>query len=103
MKHITRIGGNDAPENITERDMITIKNGYRCAISTKFVGPTNFRGARIVATTSNGHRHTIPYDYSLSTEDAHAAAARDLANSMQWTGTLIAGGTKTGYVYVFAD
>lgn len=43
-------------------------------IRTKYLGPTNTKGARIRAT--DGVRQvTIPYPYELSVEDAHMAAA----------------------------
>lgn len=72
------------------------------AITTKYHGPTNTRGSRISA-TANGHRVTIPYDYSLNTEALHAAAAVALCRKMQWRGELIAGGTASGYVFTFGD
>ena len=46
-------------------------------IRTRYIGPTNTKGARIGAT--NGARTvTIPYPYELSVEDAHMAAADKL-------------------------
>jgi hypothetical protein len=46
-------------------------------IRTRYIGPTNTKGARIRAT--NGARSvTIPYPYELSTEDAHMKAADKL-------------------------
>lgn len=43
-------------------------------IRTRYLGPTNTRGARIKA-WSGSRSVTIPYPYELSTEDAHAEAA----------------------------
>lgn len=37
----------------------------RAIIKTKFIGPTNYRGARIKATCQAGSI-TIPYSYDLS-------------------------------------
>ncbi len=73
------------------------------AIETKYLGPTNYRGARIVATTANGQRHTVSYSYELSGEDVHRVAAEELARKMGWLDKyrLIGGGTKAGYVFVF--
>lgn len=68
------------------------------AIQTRFMGPTNHRGARIVATTSNGHKIIRPFDYAA--RNPHAAVAAELARSMGWTGHLICGGTENGYVFV---
>lgn len=46
-------------------------------IRTRYIGPTDTKGARIRAT--DGVRQvTIPYPYELDTEDAHAEAAAKL-------------------------
>jgi tripartite-type tricarboxylate transporter receptor subunit TctC len=72
------------------------------SIETKYAGPTDTRGSRIIATTANGHhRLTVSYDDSLSSEGAHAAAALALARKLGWTGELVAGSTRTGYVFVW--
>ncbi len=44
------------------------------AIRTKFAGPTNTRGSRIIATSHYG-RTVCAYDYALSAGENHAAAA----------------------------
>ncbi len=70
------------------------------AIETKYLGPTNTRGSRIVA-TCNGNRITISYPYELSGVDVHKAAAIALSEKMGWsTDNLVSGETKTGYVFV---
>lgn len=77
----------------------------RQAIVTKYLGPTDFRGARIKATASAGSI-TIPYDSALDIEVNHFNAARALANKFQWKGKLIGGGLPEkfgGNVYVFAE
>lgn len=71
------------------------------AIETKFYGATNTRGARIVASDSDGNRATISYPYELSGEAVHRAAADQLCGKMGWTGALAGGATKRGYVFVF--
>lgn len=48
-------------------------------IRTKYLGPTNTRGARIKAWAGD-RSVTIPYPYELNTEDAHMAAADKLAD-----------------------
>ena len=73
------------------------------AIVTKYHGPTNFKGARITASDEDGNRVTIPYPYELSGEAVHRKAAEALCSKMKWTGKLVAGGIKNGYVFVFAD
>jgi hypothetical protein len=72
------------------------------AIETKFLGPTHTKGARIKA-SAYGANITIPYDYALSTEKAHAAAALDLIAKMGWTGTFAQGGNVTGTGYYFVN
>jgi hypothetical protein len=48
-------------------------------IRTKYLGPTDTRGARIKA-WSGETSVTIPYPYELNTEDAHTEAASKLAD-----------------------
>lgn len=72
-------------------------------IETKFYGPTNTRGSKIIASTCNGHRLSISYPYELSGEACHRKAAQALADKMGWAGRLIAGGTKAGYAFVFVE
>jgi hypothetical protein len=73
------------------------------AITTKYHGPTNTRGSRISAFDEDGNRVTISYPYELSGEAVHAAAAEALKAKMQWSGRLIGGAVKHGYVFVFAS
>lgn len=44
------------------------------AIRTKFAGPTNTRGSRIIATSHYG-RTVFAYDYELDLDTNHARAA----------------------------
>lgn len=72
------------------------------AIETKYLGPTDTRGSRIKAVTANGkHSLTVSYDDALSSEDAHGSAAMALAVKIGWTGEMVAGSTRTGYVFVW--
>jgi hypothetical protein len=73
------------------------------AIETRYLGPTNYRGARIVASDGDGNRTTISYPYELSGEDVHRKAAEALRDKMGWTGELVGGSTKRGYCFVFAS
>ena len=70
------------------------------SITTKFIGPTNSRGARIKAISGGGHTLTVPYAYEDGNR-SHAQAALQLARKLGWEGTLIEGGTKDGMVFVF--
>lgn len=69
------------------------------AILTHYVGPTNTRGARIVA-ESCGLRKVVPYDHSSN--DPHAKAALALILTAGWGGTWIEGGTRKGSAFVCA-
>ena len=80
-------------------------------IHTHFVGPTNSRGARIVAQVGDWKRGepgrvSVSYDYAGTTEARHDLAASALCDKMGWTDpklrTFVRGGTERGYVYVFA-
>lgn len=73
------------------------------AIETRYHGPTDHRGARIIASDSDGNRVTIGYPHELSGEAVHRKAAEALRDKMGWTGELIAGGTKHGYCFVFVS
>jgi hypothetical protein len=73
------------------------------AIETHYVGPTNARGARIIAKDSDGNRVIMSYPYELSGEAVHRKAAEALRDKMGWTGQLLGGGTKNGYCFVFTD
>lgn len=73
------------------------------AIETRFCGPTDTKGPRVIATTANGQRHVISYVSELSCEAAHRRAATELAESMGWLTDgerLVSGSTKRGFVFV---
>ena len=71
------------------------------AIVTTFFGPTNHRGSRIRAKAAAG---TIwkDYDHALGTEQNHAAAAKALAEKLDWGHEWHAGGLPdmSGYCFV---
>lgn len=71
-------------------------------IQTTYHGPTDTRGARIYATDCGDHRISIPYPHELSDEAVHRKAADALCAKLGWTGHMVSGQTKTGYVFVFA-
>lgn len=77
-------------------------------IETKYLGATNTLGARIKATTVSDrpHRVTVPYDYSLNTEENHRKCARLLFEKLGWdkdgeTRKAYIGQTNRGYTYTF--
>lgn len=74
-------------------------------IITRYIGPTNTRGSRIIAQRSDwkpgypkGTRVTVGYDHAAS--DPHLAAARQLAEGMNWYGTWIGGDLPEGKCFV---
>jgi len=74
------------------------------AIITKYLGPTEHKPSRVKARAANGQSITMSW-HSIdkdNTEDAHRVAAEALRDKLGWTGELIAGGTKEGFVFVFA-
>ncbi len=71
------------------------------AIRTRYKGPTDFKGSRIIASDEDGNRITIGYDDALGTENAHKAAAVALCEKMNWAQDMIGGSLKDGYVFVF--
>lgn len=70
-------------------------------IKTKFHGATNFRGSRVSATSTNGHRLTVDWDHALDCDENHDAAAVALCRKMDWHGTIIRGHGQAGNFYVF--
>jgi hypothetical protein len=71
------------------------------AIETKYVGPTNARGARIVARAGNdAGRLTVYWDHSQGLEENHKAAARALAAKLGWDGAWRMGWSVNGAVFV---
>lgn len=78
------------------------------AISTRFFGPTNHRGARVVA-KCQARRLAVSWDYALGVQGNHDAACKALVQLMGWAhdgtngyGPWHGGGTPdgSGYTYV---
>jgi hypothetical protein len=72
------------------------------AIVTKYLPPTNSRGARIKATAEGLPSLTIPYPYELSGEACHRAAAEQLTSKYWSNASLVSGSMpdNTGYAFV---
>lgn len=70
------------------------------AIETKFLGPTNTKGARIKASAQAGSV-TVPYEYQ-GVDVEHDQALRALVTKLKWWGVWARGGNVagTGNVYV---
>ncbi len=75
------------------------------AIRTRYAGPANTRGSRIIATAEGGprpHRIVVPYDHG--SDNPHADAAAALCRSLGWSGTLVEGGLPDGsFAFVFVN
>lgn len=71
------------------------------AIVTKYIGPTNTKGARVKASDMDGNSVIVSYDHASINPHRHAATA--LCEKMGWTGKLAEGGMGSGNVYVFID
>lgn len=65
------------------------------AIMTRYVGPTNHHGPRIVARAAAGRR-IVPYQEGLGLDANHLRAAEMLARKFGWEGALIGGGLPDG-------
>ena len=73
------------------------------AIRTKFIAPTNNRGARIAAYWDGG-KITVPYDHLLGETANSLEAARALATRLQWDyGTWYGGNIGREFVWVLAS
>lgn len=66
------------------------------AIRTRYYGPTNTKGSRIVADAGRGRRVTIGYPHELSGAACYALAAEALCKKMGWAGELVGGGYDDG-------
>lgn len=75
------------------------------SITTKFIGPTDYRGSRVKARTYTGqHSVTLAWRYELGADGNHIAAAKHLAKSLGWSGRWVMGETDaSGYVFVNVD
>jgi hypothetical protein len=70
------------------------------AIVTKYIGPTNYRGSRVKATTESGLSLTAGWRDDLNNEENHRLAAFALAKKLGWFGEWVGGGMTKGNVYV---
>lgn len=71
------------------------------AIQTRYLCPTNSRGARIKAWAQAGSI-TIDYPHELSGQACHRAAAEALALKFKWDGQLLGGQLENGdYAFVW--
>lgn len=77
------------------------------SIRTKYIGPTNYRGSRVVAATgdvrpSTGRpdRLVMSWRDDLDSEGNHKRAAEALARKLGWYGSWAAGYESRGWTFV---
>lgn len=70
------------------------------AILTRYLGPTNHRGARVKATCDAGSV-TVPWDYAQDPARNHELAAHALCRKLGWSYPFVQGGIGNGYAFVF--
>ena len=73
------------------------------AICTKYIGPSNTRGARIKAYCESGLSVTVPFNHAMSGQAVHFAAVVEFCKRYpNWgpAGTYRAGSIKGGYAWV---
>lgn len=73
------------------------------AITTKYLGATNFKPSRIKAYAEGGNSVTISYPHELDGQAVFEKAAVALCEKMGWSTELLGGGTDNGYVFVFKN
>ena len=87
----------------TQKEVKVIKNTiYGPGIVTKYISPSNVKGARIKAYRSGDAKisKTYSYPHELSGSDAHEAVAKAFMQHLGWNGTLSGAETDTGYFFV---
>lgn len=74
----------------------------RQSIITYFIAPTNYRGSRIKAKAAGGSSVTLEWDHAMNPAGNHRAAAKALADKLEWSGEFVAGSMGDGST-VFVD
>jgi hypothetical protein len=69
------------------------------AITVKFLGPTNHRGARYRAKCDAGSV-TVPQDYALNPYENALEAVRALLGKLEWGGKWVGGSLGGEWVFV---
>ena len=64
------------------------------AIRTRYYGPTNTRGSRIVASDGDHNSISISYPHGLDSDKGHELAAYLLMQKMGWANKIIGGGFR---------
>ena len=61
------------------------------AIQTKYHGPTNTKGSKIIAKAEGVPALHVSYDHALNVDENQIAAAKMLAQKYGWTNELVSG------------
>ena len=72
------------------------------AIETRYLGPTNMKGARIKAIAWAGSI-IVPYYHALTSEENHCVAQLALRQKLGWQGKYAQGGNVKGDGYYFVN
>lgn len=93
-----------APAALLGDRIRSVTNYVRQAIVTRYAGPTDSSGSRVIA-SCEAKRIMVPWDHALDAQQNHAAAALQLMDRLGWSAysSLVMGGTKDGYVFVQVD
>ena len=75
----------------------------RKAIRCRYAGPGNVRGAAVLVDAEGDHRMRVPWDHALDAAGNMAAAARKLAEKLNWHGQWVMGACKDCYVFTLND
>lgn len=72
----------------------------RQAIQTRYRGPTDYTGSRVIATCA-AKRITVPWNHAHNPAENHRSAALALAARLEWAGPWVGGQLADGsYVFV---
>ena len=70
------------------------------AITTTYIGATNYKGSRVKAKSQAGNV-MVSWDHSLDINENHTAAAKALAEKYDWKGEWVGGASPDGRGFVF--
>lgn len=83
--------------------MSTISYTTAGVFTTRFLGPTTYKGARIRVTSPSGRTKIVAWDHALNPHSNHASAVAAFVAEIQEVSaedvTLYGGWTKSGYAF----
>lgn len=74
-------------------------------IQSKYLNPTDTKGARIKATNECGMSNTVDFNYGVETKAAHIEAINALRVKLgdKWMAPMVVGSCNAGYIAVFCN